>query len=162
MRVVSPTVSPNLTVVRRVYVLRSTTVSTWPVLGSRADFSQYLVCWGQLWAAACYDTGSREIVVLCNKICCDIRPDLFCSSFRSPDCLLNRKHTQGKVMATSRVLALRPFTFTRAFFSLNTIRQLSASKVLSSKPFYSITYETAGEKFKVQVTADSGGLTNVN
>merc|ERR1712079_150146 len=56
------------------------------------------------------------------------------------------RESHGNIKSTgSQTLHLH-----QSFFSLNSIRQLSASKVLSSKPFYSITYETAGEKFKVQ------------
>ena len=55
-------------------------------------------------------------------------------------------------MATSRLLALRKIISPRIVPNLNTLRLLNTSKVLSSKPFYSITYETgSGEKYTVQV-----------
>ena len=55
-------------------------------------------------------------------------------------------------MATSRLLALRKIVSPRIVPSLNTLRLLNTSKVLSSKPFYSITYETgSGDKYTVQV-----------
>ena len=54
-------------------------------------------------------------------------------------------------MATSRLLALTRIVSPRTLPSLNTFRQLNTSKVLSSKPFYSITYDTgSGEKFTVE------------
>lgn len=53
-------------------------------------------------------------------------------------------------MATSRLLALRTLVSPRTVLSLNTFRQFSASKVLSSKPFYTVTFQTGSDKFKVQ------------
>ena len=54
-------------------------------------------------------------------------------------------------MATSRLLALRTILSPRTLTSLNTFRQFSASKILSSKPFYSVTFQTNSDKFTVQV-----------
>ena len=75
--------------------------------------------------------------------------------------VVNRKPTRpGKrtTMATSRLLALRTLVSPRTVLSLNTFRQFSASKVLSSKPFYTVTFQTGSDKFKVQVRIVRGQI----
>ena len=58
---------------------------------------------------------------------------------------------EQQTMATSRLLALRTLLSPRTFPRFNALRQFSASKVLSGKPFYSVTFQTGSDKFSVQV-----------